>query len=48
MSWMLCPPPGGVRVKHCLPLALDWRENGGDVRPFGAGPLGTASGIGGR
>ena len=40
--------PAGVRVKRCLPLALDRRENGGDVRLFGAGPLGPASGIGGR
>ena len=38
----------GARVKRCLSLALDWRENGGDVRPLGRGPLGPASGIGGR
>ena len=37
-----------VRLKRCLPLALGQRENGGDVRPLGAGPLGPASGVGGR
>ena len=35
-------------MKRCLPFALDWREDGGDVRPFRAGPLGPAPGIGGR
>ena len=37
MSWTLRLPPGGGPS-----------ENGGDVRPFGAGPLGPASGIAGR
>ena len=36
------------RLKRCLPLALGRRENGGDVRPFGAERLGPASGVGGR
>ena len=40
--------PAGDRVKCCLSFALDWRENGWDVRPLDAGPLGPASGIGGR
>ena len=40
--------PAESRVKCCLSLALGWRGNGGDVCPFGAGPLGPASGISGR
>ena len=28
-------------MKRCLPLALGRRQNGGDVRPLGAGPLGS-------
>ena len=35
-------------MKRCLSFALDWREDGGDVHLFGAGPLGPAPGIGGR
>ena len=38
----------GVRVKRGLSLSLGWRENGGDMRPFGAGPGGPGSGIGGK
>ena len=38
----------GVCVERCLSRSLGWRGNGGDVRPLGAGPLGPASGIGGR